>query len=127
MLLMPHAEFDDNYASHPKTWRLSDAAYRLHSSALIFCSRHTTDGFILADQVPTLVPRFKRKTLDELVTAGMFEPIRIDGAEVSYEVHDYLDWNPSRAQIEERRKKAAQRKASWQARHKNGNMSDDDD
>ena len=124
---MPHAEFDDRYANHPKVWRLSDAAFRLHASAVLFCAQHTTDGFVPADQICTLVPRYRRKTLDELVTSGMFQPVGIAETVVSYEVHDYLDWNRSRAQIEEQRKKAAARKAAWLVKNGKGKAPDDND
>lgn len=122
---MPHAEFDDGFADHPKVWSLSDAAYRLHSSAILYCNRLTTDGFVPADKVPTLVPRYRPKTLAELVSHAIWAPVGLDGRIVSYELHDYLLWNPSRAQIEERRKKAAARKARWQQRK--GDASDDED
>lgn len=121
---MPHAEVDDNFADHGKVWRLSDAAFRLHTSGILYCARLITDGFVPANKVQKLVPKFRVKALDELVSAGMWTAVGIDQV-VSYEIHDYLDWNPSRAQIEERRKKAAQRKAKWLRGR--GNTSDDEE
>ena len=117
---MPHAEVDDNFAEHPKVWALSDAAYRLHSSGIFHCARLMTDGFVAADKVSKLVPKYRRKTLDELVSCGMWNPVGLNGQIVSYEIHDYLDWNKSREQILENKRKAAQRKADFIARQRQG-------
>ncbi|HEY9371510.1 hypothetical protein [Streptomyces sp.] len=108
---MPFANFDDDFAEHPKNYALSDAAYRLHSSAILHCNKHLTDGLISATKVRTLVPRFRRSALDELVNAGHWyfhESIN------AYEVHDFLDWNRSRDQVlaaRERKSKAGKKGA----------------
>ena len=97
---MPFATLDDNMPEHPKVIGLSDAAFRLHVSGIIYCARHTTDGNVSGEKVRTLVPRFKQSALRELVDRGMWIPV-FDGA--AYNIHDYLQWNLSREQIEARR------------------------
>lgn len=100
---MPWANLDDGYPDHPKVIRLSDAAFRLHTSAVCHCAKYLTDGHVAAVKVPTLVPRYRPRTLTELVDAGLWAR-EGDG----FAVHDYLDWNRSREQVEaERSRKSA--------------------
>lgn len=122
---MPHANFDDGFADSPSVWRLSDRAYRLHSSGILYCARLKTDGLVPADKVSTLVPRYKASTLAELVEAEKWKPIGLGKAIVSYEIKNYLEWNDSAEQIEARKKAAAERKAAWIARQRNGDHDKD--
>lgn len=90
---------DDNFPEHPKVWGLSDAAYRLHQSAIHYCNRHLTDGKIPASKVRTLVPKFKQSALNELTDRAMWIPTHTG----DYVLHDYLDWNKSKAETESHR------------------------
>lgn len=92
---MPYLNLDDNFADHPKVDALSDGAFRLHVAGLLYASKHLTDGYIPADRITRLVPHHKRLNLVELMEVGLWLP-----AAVGYTIHDYLDWNRSRAQIE---------------------------
>ena len=97
--LVGYAAIDHNFCEHPKHDVLSDAAFRLHISGIVFCSRHRLDGLLPADRVRRLVPRFRAAALQELLDRSLWFEV-FDGA--AYEIRDYLQWNPSRAQIEER-------------------------
>lgn len=109
---------DDNFADSPSVWALSDAAYRLHSSGLLYCSRLRTDGIVPAGKVANLVPKFKVSALNELLHAAKWTPI--GGSEVvAYEIKNYLEWNSSAEQIEAQRKAAEQRKSRWKERNAN--------
>lgn len=100
--------FDDQYAEHPKIDALSDGAFRLHTAAIFYSNRHATDGIITADRVRRLVPRFKRIHAQELVDRLLWHDLG-DGA--AYFIHDFLDWNKSKAQVEERRSEISQRRS----------------
>jgi hypothetical protein len=43
---MTWARLEDNFAEHPKVIGLSDAAFRLHVTAICYASRYQTDGEI---------------------------------------------------------------------------------
>lgn len=106
---MPWANLDDQMPKHPKNIRLSDAAFRLHVSGICYCAQYLTDGRIDRDAVALLVPRFRRSALDELLAA----PIWLDRGD-HYEIHDYLQWNRSSADVlaeRERRSKAGRKGA----------------
>ena len=113
---MPFLSLDEGFADNPKVWPLSDAAFRLHVSGMLLCSRLRTDGFVPADRVRGLVPRFRPTALIELLDANRWAAVGIDKLIVSYEIRNYLDWNLSAAQIQERREKAAKRKADFLAK-----------
>lgn len=100
---MAYASFDDNFADHPKIAGLSDAGFRLHVAGILHCNRHLTDGLIPADEVPRLVRRFRRSALAELSDRGLWCPVGAD----AYEIHDFLQWNLSRAAVIKRRKDAS--------------------
>lgn len=134
-------KIDDNFSIHPKIWALSDAAVRLHLAALNHCSRHLTDGRLSGADAARLAPMTGQQAsaaIKALLAAGLWIEVENgrEGAEmctrsagdvqekartrrgrlagdVHYEVHDYLAYNPSRAEVEAKREKAAQRIERW--------------
>ena len=112
---MPWANLDDKFPRHPKVVGLSNGAFRLHVAGICYCNEHLTDGFIDAYAVPTLVPRFRRQTLDELVDRELWLTIG-----TAYEIHDFLQWNRTRAQVlaERERKSKGGRKGAESRWHK---------
>lgn len=97
---MPFLNLDDNFAEHLKVDGLTDSAFRLHVAGLCHCARLMTDGYIEGSKVSRLVPRFKKSSLEELLRGGLW--LKAVGG---YQVHDYLDWNRSKAEIEEKKEK----------------------
>lgn len=93
---MPWVTKDDQFPEHPKNWALSDAAYRLHDAGIHYCNRHQTDGRVPASKVRSLVPKFRPAALCELTDRAMWVPL----GNGDWEVHDYLDWNKSKAEID---------------------------
>lgn len=91
---MTWAKFDDNFADHPKVIALSDGAFRLHATGILYSARYLTDGVVPGSQVPRLTPNYEPAHLRELVQAGMWKH---DGAH--YLIHDYLEWNTPRAKV----------------------------
>lgn len=110
---MTWANFDDNFADHPKTLGLTDGAFRLHVSGILYCSRHLTNGFVPKPKVPGLTPNYRPSHLRELVLAGMWKA-PVGGPVSEYEIHDYLEWNRSRESImsERARKSEAGRRGA---------------
>lgn len=95
---MPWANLDDNFPDHPKVAALSDGAFRLHTSGIVYCARYLTDGKVPKVQVPGLSPTYRPVHLRELVAAGLW---KAQGNH--YIIHDYLQWNRSKAQVEAER------------------------
>lgn len=109
---MAWARFDDLYDDNrkiKKAWRSDRAAIGLHAMAITYCSRHATDGLVdiewVTERLPA--PRERVRVIGVLVECELFEPVDAG----VWRVHDFLDYNPSRADLTERRAKDAARKA----------------
>lgn len=124
---MAWARIDDNMPDHPKLARLGvlrPLAGWLHVCGLCYAARYLTDGFVPSAQVPSLT-RFDHVgyetggvpgmfsvgedadpfvLVDALVKVGMWHQVR-----GGYQIHDYLEYNPSR-------EKALQKRADNAAR-----------
>jgi hypothetical protein len=102
---------DDGFPRHPKVRRLSPVAFVLHVSAMCWSAEQLTDGMILDHQlhdVSDLSPKQVAKSVAELLGRGLWEAV--DGA---YLIHDYLDYNPSRADVEKEREAKKARQRRW--------------
>jgi hypothetical protein len=121
---MPYVNFDDNYPEHVKVDNLSDAAFRLHTSAICYCAKQLTDGKLGTDRPPRLVPRYRTAALKELLGAGMWHDLGTgcgtetcpEGEADLYQIHDYLQWNKSREWWEHKREADAKRLADWRSK-----------
>jgi hypothetical protein len=102
---------DDSMPEHPKMVGLTDRAFRQHIAALCYSNRNLTDGAIPLVIAHRLVTSGKRHA-GELVTAGIWDTTN-DG----YQIHDYEDYQPTRAAVMRDREKTAERVARWRARN----------
>lgn len=121
---MPYLNLDDAYPDHPKVEALSDAAYRLHGSAMFYAARFRLDGYLTRAQLRARSrwsTRTERELVDQRLLHAPGEPCESkhcpDDDGERYRLHDFLEWNKSRAWWDEEREKAAKRKAAWQARN----------
>jgi hypothetical protein len=122
---MSWGKLDDKFHSHPKVAGMDNRmlpAVGLHCLALSWCADQLTDGFVPSPQVARLAgsllpPRLTLDTIvSALVEAGIWEE-----AKGGYQLHDYLDYNPSREAVERERAAARERmrgKASPEVRPK---------
>lgn len=99
---MSWVRLDDTFGHHPKVVSLSDRAFRVHVLALCYASQHETDGFIPAGVLPVILG--SKRTAAELEAAGLWE--QTAGGWV---IHDYLLYNPSRAELDDERKRRSER------------------
>ncbi|MET8113744.1 hypothetical protein [Streptomyces prasinus] len=112
---MPWVKLEDRFPSHRKVALLSDRAFRLHVSAICWCAENLTDGRIADRELPLVAHiRGIKATAKQLEDAGLWD--RVEGG---WEIHDYLDYNPSREQVTAERKKNAERQERFRQR-KNG-------
>ncbi|MGE3449537.1 MAG: hypothetical protein AB7H92_18370, partial [Microbacteriaceae bacterium] len=58
--------------------------------------------------------RYRAAYLAELLERGLWREV-LPGS--LYQIHDYLQWNDSRAKVEARRARNAQRLAEWRAKN----------
>lgn len=117
---MSWANFDDNYTDHPKVSALSDGAFRLHTSGIVYCARYLTDGLVPKQQVAKLTPNYRAAHLKELLKGP--DPLWTTDGNHFY-IHDYLEWNSSKAEIQalhEAKSKAGKKGAASRWRGKGG-------
>jgi hypothetical protein len=121
---MPYLNLDDNYPDHPKVEALSDAAYRFHGALMFYVAKHRLDGYLTEAQLHRR-RNWSRRTERELTCSGLLHdpmtPCESTNCPLMdsthYRLHDYFQWNKSRAWWDEEREKAAKRKAKWKADH----------
>lgn len=111
---MSWAKFDDAFADHPKIAGLSDAAFRLHVTAILYAARFETDGNLPVGAVARMGPG-----REELLAAGLWDEVATGWA-----IHDYLDYNPSKADRERMRQQATERQQRWRNGVTNGVTND---
>lgn len=111
---MTWVKLDDQFFAHPKIVNLDKDAKLLYLAGLTYCAQHLTDGLISAGglRIVLAMVEAKRQAVTALVTAGLWDSAP-DGA---YQVHDYLEYNPSAEQVKHDRHLAAQRQAEWRER-----------
>lgn len=95
---------DDNIEDHPKFVGLSNDAFALWVRGIGYCRRNLTDGFIPeAAAASRARSKDPKKTIAELTAPPVGLPdssplwVKVPGG---YRVHDYLQWNPSKADVE---------------------------
>jgi hypothetical protein len=129
---MAWIKIDDMFARHPKTVMAGPLGMAMHIAGLCYCSQYLTDGFIPNGVTNTLldwqgiafvsVPMPGEKPLfgsgDDveayMIVAALLDAGLWEDAEGGYQIHDYLDYNPSREQVLAQRAANAKR----QQRHK---------
>jgi hypothetical protein len=137
---VPWFKVDDGFHNHPKILAVGNTATGLFVRLGSYASQQMTDGFI-----PDAVARMygRKRDLDTLVGAELLIRVGPDcGANLAelwrdcgrtvaekrssygangYLIPDFLDFNPSAAEIREKRRKTAEKVAKWRAEHGTGN------
>jgi hypothetical protein len=90
------------------SWDLSDGAYRLHHSGLVYCNHHLTDGHIPASRLAVLMPAYDPAFLAELLAAGKW-----GAATGGYQITGFLSDQPSKAKVMARRERDRADVAAW--------------
>ena len=111
---MSWVKVDDQMPRHPKLLSLGRdrlVCQGVWLDGMCYASGYLTDGFIPSAALEKGSERYARR----LVEVGLWE--RVEGG---YRIHDYHDYQPTRAAVTESRKKNADR----QSRHRNGVTND---
>ena len=97
---------DDQWLRHPKTQALSKDGKLLWLAGGLHCAAHLTDGVILKTSLRLIAAEadVKPTTVAELIAVGLWHE-----ESDRYIVHQWLDYQPSREQVEGDRAKARER------------------
>jgi len=124
--------FDDQFPIHRKVAPLDDATYRLASEAVFWCARNKTDGRIGADELEAISKRGTKPRAARLVERGLWHmagtwcasakcpPSGPDG----WVLHDYLDYQPTKIQVEADLAAKAERTRKWREAKARGHKRD---
>ena len=104
---MSWVRLDDSFFSHPKIVTAGTEAVGLYVIALTYSSHHLTDGHVPAAWVRQAAGAKATKLADALVEQGLWTE---NGA--GWVIHDYLDYNPSRQKVLEKRAADSRRKGA---------------
>lgn len=101
------ARFALDYADHPKIGTLSDGAFRLHVTLILYARKYETDGLIKNPVANRLASQWDTDVLTELLTNDEDAPslVKLDSGD--FMLHDYADMQETKAEIAERRGKNA--------------------
>lgn len=106
---------DVDYFRNPKALAAGREGRLLHLASICWVGSQLTDGVIPAQAVPSLVADAGAKSfaIQAVIDAGLWIP---NGGS-SYELHDYVAMNGSRADVERERESWRQRQARARERH----------
>lgn len=96
---MGYALIDDKFFSNPKVRRAGVKVAYMYLAGLAHANSYLTDGVILTDDLPVLAAQSEikgaKKAAQTLVECGLWDKI-----EGGWFIHDYFDFNKSKAEIE---------------------------
>lgn len=110
---MPWARLDDRFPVNAKVRPLTDAAFRLHVSALCWTAENLTDGHIENVRLRYVSDvRQPARSVRELVGAGLW--LETAGG---WHINDWHEYNPSREEVVTKRKADAEKKRKQRLRN----------
>lgn len=104
---MGWARFDDGYMDHPKVMAAGPWAELLDRRAIEHCAKYETDGLVSRAALRRIgrdIPRLQQR-VDTLVDVGRWRANETGG----WWVHDFLEYNPSRAEKQRQREQGRER------------------
>ncbi len=103
---MTWVKLDDQFFRHPKARSAGKDGRLLYVTGLAYCTANLTDGLIHQDALPLVAAEAEVRpgTARRLVEVGLWE--EVDGG---YQVHDYLDYQPSAEKVRAERTAAKER------------------
>lgn len=142
---MTWVRIDDHFDEHPKLAEAGTICWGIWLAGIAYCNRNLTDGFIPWTVARSLgsweildVERDEEKgrkvwsigrtsgmggedmdtewIIERLVFVGLWD--QVDGG---FRIHDYDDYQPSKAEVMEERSKNKDRQADWRKRHPKNN------
>lgn len=94
-----------DFPDHPKALELSPDACWMYVCGLMYAGKYLTDGVIPKRKLSSLAHNVKdyRTATRQLLESGLWE---WDGDETNVIIHDYLEWQTSRKEVDDSREAA---------------------
>jgi len=100
------SRLDDGFTWNKKVLRAGNEAAGAFARMVSHCSHQRSDGYV--DEATAIAIAGRRKVLDTMVTVGL-----LDREGVDFRVHNYLKYNPSRAELDAKRSAKTERQERW--------------
>jgi DnaD/phage-associated family protein len=100
---MAWVRIDEDFAQHPKVIAAGPLGMAMDVAAMCYCNKYLTDGFVPAAVVPTLLNLRGLAVPCEDIIAALLRSGLWHEVEGGYQIHDYLDYQPSKAEVLELR------------------------
>jgi hypothetical protein len=106
---MTWVRLDDGFFRHPKARAASKDGRALFVASLCWSAANLTDGHIRDESVTQILAdaEAKKNAVDRLAAAGLWHP----GLDEGWDIHDYLEFNKSRADVMKERDRWRRSKA----------------
>jgi hypothetical protein len=105
---MSWAKLSDDFHSHPKVLAVGNVGAGLFARSVAYAAHYLTDGFLPAASAHMLAGP-DQAVMEQLVAVGLWEP-----CPGGYRIHEYLERNPTKAEMAARRAATSER----QRRHR---------
>jgi hypothetical protein len=99
---MAWVKLDDQWYDNPKLLDMPLESIGVWVIGLTYASRHLTDGFVPYKALKRIIDAPEDHT-EALEARGLWQVV-----EHGWQIHDYLDYQPSAAEVKDRRKKRAE-------------------
>ncbi|MCC6315400.1 MAG: hypothetical protein IT337_15455 [Thermomicrobiales bacterium] len=119
--MMAWVKLDDQFHDHPKVIDAGPLAEALYFRGLTYATRFLTDGFVPMGYLRRMGDLDALAEAKRLVACGLWDEV-----EGGYQIHDYLDYQPSKARVLADRGKNAQRQEAWRARNRGESVTPDE-
>lgn len=103
---MAWVKLDDSMPTHPKMMAVGVEGFALDVAGIAYCNRYETNGFITDQSLGAVLPALRSpgRIAEKLVAVGRWS--RVDGG---WQIHDYLEYQPSRESKDKDRSAARER------------------
>lgn len=115
---MAWVRFDDGFFRHPKVVAAGRDARDMYTSSIFYANQNLTDGFIPESALRMVAADACVNSHGKAVKALLREGLWIE-VEGGYQIHDYLDYQPSAASITDKQTANKRRQQEWRDRNRN--------
>ncbi len=108
---MSWAKLSDDYHDNPKMIALGLTATGVHARCVAYCAKHETDGKVPKAWVAGQLAELKAAE-QKIVLARLLAEKALSENGTAFIVNDYLKYNPSKAELDERRQALESRRVA---------------
>lgn len=116
---MAYVRFEPGFSRHPKRLKEGPVAAWLWACSVDYCVEHLTDGFLIAEAVPSLVPGLSKRERERCVSA-LLDTKAWELSPGGYQVHDFGHHQVSATEVRADRDAGKRRARAWRDAKRTG-------